>query len=184
MKISLKDLRDKPGQRIRIDFNESLSDQHIVKPVIGDLVLSAGSARVKLDGQIQTIVKLQCHTCLNYFFQALSLSITEEFVYEDYLNREALSGRDRELQRADFFEAVPYDGEIDVSDVVFQSVNLAIPNYCSCGQECPGTPVYNTKAPEGQNEHSTKDVSMDKEPMDPRWNNLKTILQKDNKNEK
>lgn len=186
MKISLRELRAAPGQKIRVHFNESMTDIQMVKPTSGELVLSSITAAVRLQGQVQTIVKLQCHTCLNYFFQALDLEINEEFVYEDYLNGKALSTRDRELQSADFFETVPYDGEIDVSDIVFQAVNLAIPTYCSCGKQCSGPPVYNIKAVEdSKNVEDCAAVDpSSQEWTDPRWHNLKTILPKDNKSGK
>jgi len=186
LKISLRELRAAPGQKIRLQFNESMADTQMVKPTTGEISLSSITAAIRLQGQVQTIVKLQCHTCLNYFFQALDLEINEEFVYEDYLNGKALNARDRELQSADFFETVPYDGEIDVSDIVFQAVNLAIPTYCSCGKQCPGPPVYNIKAVE---DSESGQASAGIEPgsqewTDPRWHNLKTILPKDNKSGK
>jgi len=158
----------------------------MIKPVLGDIFLSTSTAAVRLQGHIVTIVKLQCHSCLNYFFQSLALELNEEFVYEDYLNVKALSTKDRELQREDFFETVSYDGEIDVSDVVFQAVTLAIPAYCSCGTQCPGPPIYNVKASDNIKNVRTSagnDPTED-EWTDPRWHNLKTILPKDNKDKK
>jgi uncharacterized metal-binding protein YceD (DUF177 family) len=186
LKISLRDLRAAPGQRIHSKFNESFSDEQMVKPLIGEITVWSGTAAVKLQGNIQTIVKLQCHTCLNYFFKSVDLEINEEFVYEDYLNQKALTARDRELQSEDFFEAVPYYGEVDVSDIVFQAINLAIPTYCSCGGQCPGPPIYNMKGTQDskniQNPEGLEPKSQ--EWTDPRWHNLKTILPKDNKSEK
>jgi uncharacterized metal-binding protein YceD (DUF177 family) len=186
LKISLRELRAVPGQKIRLQFNESMIDAQMVKPATGELSLYASTAAVRLQGHIQTIVKLQCHTCLIYFFQALNLEINEEFVYEDYLKGKALSARDRELQSADFFETVPYYGEIDVSDIVFQAVNLAIPTYCSCGKECSGPPVYNVKAAQdSKNVQTPANTNLSsQEWTDPRWHNLKTILPKDNKSGK
>ncbi len=184
MKISLRELRAGSGQKLSLQFNELLSDPQMVKPIVGDIFLSTSSATIKLQGHIETIVKLQCHSCLNYFFKPLQLELNEEFVYEDYLNGKALNPRDRELQREDFFESVPYDGEIDVSNVVFQSVTLAIPTYCSCGAECSGPPIYNVKAGENIKNVQNSDSSADRGWTDPRWHNLKTILPKDNLDEK
>ncbi len=186
MKISLRDLRARPGQKVTLPYNELFDDPQMVKPVLGDIFLAATTALVRLQGNIQTIVKLQCHTCLNYFFKSLSLELNEEFVYEDYLNANALKVKDRELQKEDFFETVPYDGEIDVSDIVFQAITIAIPVYCSCGDKCPGFPVYNTGTGETIKKPSAAAGDMPNEPewVDPRWHNLKTILPKDNKPKK
>lgn len=188
LKISLKDLRAAPHQRLGLHINEILSqrDPRLTKPIVGEIVLSGNTIRVTLQGQVKTIVKLQCHTCLNYFFQAFDLQIAEEFVYEDYLSVEALSAKDRELQSEDFFETVSYYGDIDVLDVIYQAVSLAIPAYCSCGAQCSGPPVYNVKSDQGSKSAQTPGPgkATEGEWVDPRWHNLKTILPKDNKNGK
>jgi uncharacterized metal-binding protein YceD (DUF177 family) len=186
LKISLSELRCQPAHKLNLQFNELLAEVPMATPAVGDLVLSASTALVRLQGTIETVVKLQCHTCLNYFSRFLSLELNEEFVYEDYLNANALKVKDRELQKEDFFETVPYHGEIDVSDIVFQAITIAIPVYCSCGDQCPGFPVYNKEAGETIKKlpSTLDDEPNEPEWVDPRWHNLKTILPKDNKNEK
>ena len=153
MKISLEDLRALPEQRIDLQINQSLPGETLVKPVLADISLHSITTGIKLSGHIQTIVRLQCHSCLNPFFQSLHLTLDEEFVYEDYLNVEALSLRERELQKHDFFETVPYYGTIDVLDVISQAIILATPNYCSCGLQCAGPPIYKGSEAAGCAEH-------------------------------
>ncbi len=185
LKISLEDLRALPEQKIHLQFNQPLPGVGMVKPVLAHISLHSTTTAVKLSGRIQTIVQLQCHTCLNQFFQSLDLALDEEFVYEDYLNVEALSLRERELQKHDFFETVPYYGTIDVSDVISQAIVLAMPNYCSCGPQCAGPPIYKGSANKHTENDKSKSGQTDSENWeDPRWHKLKTILPNNKKRTK
>jgi len=182
LKISLEDLRALPRQRLTIDFSESLPGSCAVKPVRGELVVALSAFGAQVSGRIQTLLKLCCHSCLRPFFQALKLMLDERFVYEDYLSDKDKELRERELLKEDFVEAVAYNGSLDISDIVYQAITLATPNYCSCGTNCPGPP-WRT---EDNAEHSLAagktldDVkSKDLEVTDPRWKNLKTLFSKD-----
>ncbi len=152
--------------------------------MLGDLTISVSAAGARLTGKIQTLLKLICHSCLRLFFQPLAFEVDESFVYEDYLNEGIKETRDRELLKQDFVESVPYSGSIDISDVVYQAVTLAIPSYCSCGPDCPGLAISqavnadyltaNEKAiaPGGKSTGERKSTKA----IDPRWQNLKKLL--------
>ena len=184
MKVNLEDLRALPQKRLQISFKEPSETVEVVKPVLGDLTVTAGAAGARLFGKIQTLLKLICHSCLRQFFQALVVDIDESFVYEDYLNEGHQETKDKELLKKDFVESVPYSGFIDISDVVYQAVVLAIPTYCSCGPECPGLTMTEAVNPDGstkdsaraKNGDNAKDEAKSSKALDPRWQNLKKLL--------
>ncbi|MBC7996945.1 MAG: DUF177 domain-containing protein [Leptolyngbya sp.] len=185
MKIGLGELRALPKGRINFDYNETLEGLDAVKPVVGELSVSLATAGMRLRGQVKTLLKLACHRCLKPYFQALTVDIDERFVnLVEFADSQAPETRDRELQKDDFFEALPEDGFLDISDVVYQAVTLATPVYCSCGEECPGTPETESRS------GSLSDVSskpgekkLDEKSIDPRWNNLKSLLPKNTSGE-
>jgi uncharacterized metal-binding protein YceD (DUF177 family) len=85
------------------------------------------------------------------------------------------ASRDRELLRDDFYEELPADGNVDISDVVYQAVTLASPVFSRCGEECPGPPKPETSGTGGLS--SGKIAAGDNErPIDPRWKNLKSLF--------
>ncbi len=176
MKISLDELRALPQQRFSVSFKENLDGLDAVKPVIGDIFVSAGSTGMRLYGKVQTLLKLECDRCLRPYFQALSVDIDELFVIQDL---EELSLRasqhERELNRGDFFEALPPDGVLDISDVVYQAVTLATPTSCSCGSECPGPPKPDVREEDAALTRSKKGGEAPKQ-IDPRWKNLKSLF--------
>jgi uncharacterized metal-binding protein YceD (DUF177 family) len=176
MKISIDELRSQPQQRLLVSFKEELRGLEAVKPVIGELQLSADSSGARVSGAVQTLLKLNCDRCLRPYFLAINVPIEERYV--EQFQVEGVP-RDRELLRDDFFEPLPSDGMLDISDMVYQAVTLATPNFCLCGDECPG-PEMPLK---GSNEASSGPAK-DNSRIDPRWQNLKTLFPNGESDEK
>lgn len=177
MKISLDDLRSLPQSRLDISFNEKLEDTDAVKPVVGDLTVSASSTGMRLTGKVQTLLKLNCDRCLHPYFQNIVVDIDERFVASGLADQwEKSTQKERELTRAeDFVETLPDDNVLDISDLVYQAVTLATPNSCSCGSECPGPPAP-TKTGKKAALGKAKDMRKAEAPVDPRWKNLKSLF--------
>jgi len=185
-----------PYGRVEFSFNETLDGLDAVKPVVGDLTAGLSAAGMRLFGTVKTLLKLSCHRCLRPYFQALTVDIDERFVnmveYADYAGAET---KERELKNDDFFEYLPEDGVLDISDVVYQAVTLATPTYCSCGDDCPGLPHKESQkearagggsevSKEALAPSSSADLErLDKNSIDPRWKNLKTLFPKGNSGE-
>jgi uncharacterized protein len=178
MKISVDEIRALPGQRLNLDFNETLSDTACVKPVVGEVFVSLGVTGVKLTGRVVTLLKLHCDRCLRPYFQSLNVELDERLVPRQYFEGET---RERELLRDDFVELMPEDGVLDINDIVYQAVTLATPSYCFCGTECPGPPKADESGKSqgdgvsGASQKSTE-KSLAEKPIDPRWQNLKTLF--------
>lgn len=169
-----------PKGRLSFDYNETLEDSDAVKPVVGELTVSLATAGMRLRGQVKTLLKLACHRCLRPYFQTLTVDIDERFVnLVEFADSQAPETKDRELQKDDFFEALPEDGLLDISDVVYQAVTLATPVYCSCGEECPGVPESEPRAGAlSDGSGKTEKKKLEEKSIDPRWNNLKSLLPK------
>jgi uncharacterized metal-binding protein YceD (DUF177 family) len=179
MRISVDELKELPQRRLGIQFKEELPVEGAVKPVVGELSLGFSAPGVRLSGNVKTLLKLNCQTCLRPFFHALSVDLDELFVparseREDF---EMGAPREKELLRDDFYEELSEDGFVDISDVVYQAVTLACPVFSRCGDECPGPPKAGSSGSDGVSGSGSETASADK-PIDPRWKNLKTLFPK------
>jgi uncharacterized metal-binding protein YceD (DUF177 family) len=188
MKVSVDDLKLLPQQQRFIQFKEVLKDLPTNKPVVGELVASTSASGFRLVGNVKTLLKLECDRCLKPYFQSISVDIDEKFVPVYMESDSSPPARDRELLKDDFVESLPESGIVDISDVVYQAVTLATPSYRLCGPECVGVPeapetlvssdsvscasVEKEKSGERLDKHS------DSRPIDPRWENLKTLFPK------
>lgn len=177
MQISIDELGPLGEQRVDLDYKQELAVAGAVKPVVGELTLNRVGAGVKLVGNVKTLLKLHCETCLRPYFQALSVDIDELFVpYRDMASEYEMGApKEQELLKNDFYEMLGADGLIDIDDVVYQAVTLASPVFSRCGDECPGPPK-----PEGARGSSVSgsdsEGGQDQKPIDPRWKNLKTLF--------
>ncbi len=179
MKVHIDHLKGMPHHRLDFAFREELSETQAIKPVLGDLTLMWSASGVRIEGQIKTLLKLQCDRCLRPYFLSLSVDIDERLVPTSFFELNEDEKHDGELLRGDFVEPLPDDGNLDISDIVYQAVTLATPTFCSCGDECPGPPgraadgASSEKAAANSKGNGSK---TDDRPIDPRWKNLKTLF--------
>jgi uncharacterized metal-binding protein YceD (DUF177 family) len=180
VKISLDELRSLPSGRLDIDFKESFDNVEAIKPVVGNLTITASSTGVRVAGSVQTLLKLNCHRCLNPYFLSLNVPIEEKFIIESYQGFSSRNSQKepRELSAGDFVETLPADGALDISDVVYQAITLATPTICRCGESCPGPELTHQDSISQPLADDKKGSSCEK-PIDPRWRNLKTLFPKD-----
>lgn len=186
MKISIDELRALPQQKLNLSFRENIDDLNAVKPVLGELTVSAGATGIKLFGTVQTLLKLTCHRCLRPYFLNLSVPVEESFIEhrrQDDFERSGKISREKELTAQDFIEELPEDGVLDITDLVYQAVTLATPVSCLCGDSCPGPAFPDAESLSGSLA-DTKDDKESQEKIDPRWKNLKTLFADDESGEK
>ncbi len=88
---------------------------------------------ISAQGHVDGKITLECDRCLNKFCHTLNFDIDETFakksLYEDY-------GQELELSNSQFITDLEGAEEIDVYDLLYQSVILALPNKKVCGINC------------------------------------------------
>ena len=114
MKISIDDIKNSKNQSLKIDFANEVSD-------LDTLGL--------------------CDRCLKDFVQKIDVDVDETYKLgrlDSAVNGH--SGQEIELKDGDFVTELDGDDEIDVEDLIYQSVTLNIPNPCVCDINCIGDP--------------------------------------------
>lgn len=176
MKIHLDEVNSMPLRKLKMSFNEELDIEGIAKPVLGELLISSSVGGVTVTGRLKTLLKLNCHVCLRPYFQTLNIEVDEQFAASP--SEIGSLPKDRELTKKDFYEQLPADGILDITDIVYQAVTLASPVFCRCGSECPGPP-RSEKASLAGNSADPGEPGAAEDRIDPRWENLKTLFSKD-----
>lgn len=152
-----------------------------VKPVLGELTLSASCTGLKIIGQVQTLLKLNCRRCASPYFYSLTVPIEEHLVDAAFLTTTQASdkGNNRKNDKTGPLrqdnEVIPKDGLVDLSTVVYQAVTLATPSNSLCKEDCPGSLISSSHQHSRQSAGVLKD-KCEEVPIDPRWKNLKTLL--------
>ena len=95
-----------------------------IKP-LGDFIQVLGNAKGK--------ITLECDRCLNKYQYDLHFDIDETFAKNTLINE---YGQEFELSNGQFVTDLNGAEEIDIYDLLYQSVILALPNKKVCGINC------------------------------------------------
>lgn len=127
-------------------------------------------AFARVNGDLQSAVKMNCHRCLQSVDVNLKFDFTAEYVtLAGYEQTPTAPNTERGLTAADFDIAI-YDGErIDLDELVREQILLNLPVQILCQENCAG--LCETC---GQNKNSS-DCQCAAENIDPRWNALKNL---------
>ena len=129
-KIAVKDIEDEGVLEFDFDGNiKELEDCHIS----AGLEFRAMGDFIEARGHIEGKITLECDRCLNKFVHNLDFDIDETFAKKSLLDEYS---SEQELSNGQFVTDLDGAEEIDVYDLLYQSVILALPNKKVCGINC------------------------------------------------
>ena len=134
-KISIEDLESSSSKEIDFHFEDKIEGINCVTPITADLKIKSLGEFIEVSGNVKGIVKLECDLCLKEFEYNLDFPLEEMFakksLLEDY-------GQEFELKDGQFVTDLNGADEIDIYDLLYQSVILNLPNKKVCGINCNG----------------------------------------------
>ncbi len=134
-KISVEELENTPSKSIDFKFDDKIDEINSVGSINADLKIISLGEFIEVTGNVKGIVKLECDLCLKEFCYNLDFNIDEMFaktaLSEDY-------GQETELKSGQFVTDLNGNDEIDIYDLLYQSVILNLPNKKVCGINCNG----------------------------------------------
>ena len=134
MKISLEELSDAPENTITLGFHEVIEQLDNNKPVDGEITACLIPGGVKVEGHVETDLNLECDRCLENYPYHVDIDIDEIFIKGNLS-----SAKEIEISHENFVEELKGRSEIDITDLVYQSIILNTPSKKLCQEECPGT---------------------------------------------
>ena len=133
--ISVEELENTPSKTLEFHFDEKIKELDCVTPIKSDLEIKSLGEFIEISGNIKGVLKLECDLCLKEFEYELDFDIDEMFaknaLLEDY-------GQELELKEGQFVTDLEGADEIDIYDLLYQSVILNLPNKKVCGINCNG----------------------------------------------
>lgn len=142
MKISIDDIKNAKDQSLKVCFDKEVKGLLTEDSVSAELVLKAFEKHINAKGKIVANVKLVCDRCLKDFVEKIEVDVDETYT----LGRlESVAGahpsQELELKDGDFVTELCGGNEVDIDDLIYQSVTLNIPNPCVCDINCVGDPA-------------------------------------------
>jgi len=134
-KISIEELENIASKTVNFHFEEKIGGLDCVTPIVSDLEIKSLGGFVRITGNVKGTVKLECDLCLSEFDYNLDFNIDETFaknaLLKDYKD-------ETELKDGQFVTDLNGSDEIDIYDLLYQSVILNLPNKKVCGINCNG----------------------------------------------
>ncbi len=158
MKIKISDIEKQENKIYLADFSEIYDEFNENNPVKAKLELQIIDELIRVSGHISADVNLTCDLCLKDFTKKFEIDV-EEYYTKNSLNTNY--NEEFEIKENSFIEDLNGKDEIDITDFVYQSIILNIPNKLVCDINCNGS--------EKVNEYIKKDFT------DPRLEIFKTI---------
>ena len=130
-KILIEDIEKEPQGTLFYEFNEFMEEFNA--EISADLELKSLGQFIEVTGSAQGKLKLICDRCLSEYEYDLNIDIEETFAKKALQDEYS---QEFELQRGQFIIDLNGDKEIDIYDLLYQSVILALPNKKVCGINC------------------------------------------------
>ena len=131
MKISIDDIKNAKDQSLKINFDNEVKNLSTDGNVVAELIFKAYGKFINAKGKIVANVKLVCDRCLKDFTNKIEVDVDETYILGRLIpSEDAHSGQEIELKDGDFVTELTDTNEIDVDDLIYQSVTLNIPNPC------------------------------------------------------
>ena len=134
-KISIEDLENSPSKTIDFHFEDKIEGLNCVTPIISDLEVKSLGEFVEVTGNVKGTLKLECDLCLKEFDYPFDFNIDEMYAKNTLLDE---YGQETELKDGQFITDLNGQDEIDIYDLLYQSVILNLPNKKVCGINCNG----------------------------------------------
>ena len=131
--IKIEDIENAPDKTILLDFEEEICEINSPKPIKASLEIVSLGEYIQIQGEVTGSVTLECDLCLKEYEYDLDFEIDELFVKNSMLEE---YGQDTELKDGHFVTDLYGSNDIDLYDLLYQSVILDLPNKKVCGINC------------------------------------------------
>ena len=140
MKIAVVDIENAKDKKLKVEFNDFIEDVPTESPIKAEFVFEDLRQTIRAVGKISADMILQCNRCLEEFVLEADVDVDECFYKTELFSEHK---NEREVK----FEAIGQDlngaNEIDVKDLIYQSLILYVPNDCVCDINCNGDESVN-----------------------------------------
>ena len=137
--VTIDEIENSANKTVWYDFDSKIKDVDSDGNITANLELKSVGDFVQVSGNVKGILNLECDLCLKPFKFEMDFDIDELFakhaLYNDY-------SQETELKEGQFITDLNGAGEIDIYDLLYQSVILNLPNKKVCGINCNGREFF------------------------------------------
>lgn len=137
--IKIEDIENAQGKILEIDFENFIEEIKTNKPIQAYLELKYLGEFIEVTGNAKGCAILECDLCLEEFEHEFDIKIQETYA-KNSLQEEY--SQETEIKEGEFITDLNGAKEIDIYDLLYQSVILDFPNKKVCGINCNGGDIF------------------------------------------
>ncbi len=130
-KILIEDIENEPNKTLNYELEVFIEEFN--SEISADLTFKSIGEFIKVSGNANGKLKLICDRCLSEYDYDLDIEIEETYTKQALQDEYS---QEFELQRGQFITDLNGEKEIDIYDLLYQSVILQLPNKKVCGINC------------------------------------------------
>src|SRR5574344_87861 len=123
--VKVEDIENAPGGVLQCDFSDKIDGIETEGNITSKVTMRSLGDLIKINGHVEGTVILECDLCLDKYKYKLDFNMEEFFAKNTMLEE---YGAETELKEGQFIEDLGGKKEIDISDILYQSVILNFPN--------------------------------------------------------
>lgn len=139
MIITLEQIQNAPEGKIELDFAQIIEEINPNSKVTATLTLELKGACIEVLGAVNADVELECDRCLKKFNHRMIVDINEVFTTLEAFD---YSHNEIELKNDNFVVELGSEGELDIADLIYQTVLLNLPSKKICDENCQGLEAF------------------------------------------
>lgn len=136
--LFIEDLEKAENKTLYCTFNEKIEGLDCVTPIHAELCAKSLGDFIEITGNVKGTITLECNLCLEKFQYNMDFDIDELYSKGSLLGEYEESGQEFEIKDGQFVTDLNGAKEIDIYDLLYQSVILNLPNKKVCGINCKG----------------------------------------------
>jgi uncharacterized protein len=137
--IKIEDIENAPQKTLQVNFNDVVEGIKSKEPITADLTVTSLGDFIEVKGNVQGSATLVCDLCLEEFEHEIDIEIEELFAKNTLLDE---YGAETEIKDGQFVTDLQGSSDLDICDLLYQSVILDFPNKKVCGINCKGGDIF------------------------------------------
>jgi len=133
--VNIEELESSTEKELEYKIEEIIPELENNTPVKANLTVTSKGDTIFINGTVETTLQLECDRCLKVFDYNLKLDIDETFLKGHLIGENT---REFEIKNGNFIEDLGGSIEIDLNDLIYQSIIINVPNKKLCDINCEG----------------------------------------------
>ena len=101
----------------------------------GMLKVKSSQDFITIKGNLDVNIELECSRCLKIFEEIINVNIDEKYFKGA---KTPITSKEHQMKSVDFAEELDGCEEIDLSDLIYQSIIVSVPSQVLCNENCEG----------------------------------------------